>query len=69
MKSTSVETITSNEQYVRMRIFDGDLQISAASAELIRIAQAQLTSECARHAQTKMELCKALGIIAELEKK
>lgn len=66
MKSKSVETIISNEQHVRMRIFDGDFQVADASAELLRIVQAQLASECARHQQTKLALCKAL---AELEKK
>lgn len=69
MKSTSVETITSNEQYVRMRIFDGDLQITDANAELIRLAQEQLASECRRHQQTKIELYKAQARLVELEKK
>lgn len=34
-------TVTNNEDYVRMRIFDGDLQVSEAAEELIRIERAQ----------------------------
>jgi hypothetical protein len=47
MKSKTVTTITSNEEYVRMRIFDGDLKIEDAAAELLRIEQAQY--EATRH--------------------
>lgn len=41
MKARLLDTITSNEEHVRMRIFDGDLQISEAAAELLRIERAQ----------------------------
>ena len=37
----SVATITSNEEAVRLRIFDGDLPLDAAGAELLRIERAQ----------------------------
>lgn len=44
MKSKEVMTITSNEEYVRMRIYDGDLRIDDAAAELLRIERAQKKS-------------------------
>lgn len=59
MKSRSVETITNNEDYVRLRIFDGDLQISEAGAELLRLEKAQ-------HAQTRGALAKANDLLRRL---
>jgi hypothetical protein len=41
MKSRSVNTITNNEDSVRMRIFDGELPADEAIAELLRIERAQ----------------------------
>ncbi len=46
MKTKDVDFITSNEQHVRMRIFDGSLALSEAGAELLRIEKAQ--HECTR---------------------
>ena len=51
MKNRIVATITNNEDYVRMRIFDGDLKVDDAAAELIRIAEAQARSAEAREAE------------------
>lgn len=48
MKSRSVDYITSNEQHVRMQIFDGDLKIDDAAAELLRIERAQHDATRAR---------------------
>ena len=53
MKTKTVETITNNEDYVRMRIFDGDLQVSEAAQELIRLERTQ-------HAETRRRLSEAL---------
>lgn len=36
-----LDTITSNEQHVRLKIYDGDLKIDDALAELLRIERAQ----------------------------
>jgi hypothetical protein len=41
MKSKDVDYITSNEADVRLRIYDGDLQISEAAQELIRMERAR----------------------------
>ncbi|WDR03633.1 hypothetical protein PSQ19_06065 [Devosia algicola] len=41
MKSRLVDTITNNEDHVRMRIFDGDLSVDDAASELIRLAHTQ----------------------------
>lgn len=49
MKSRAVDTITSNEDHVRLRIFDGDLPIDQAGAELLRIEREQ-------HAATRRDL-------------
>jgi hypothetical protein len=52
MKTRTVETVTSNEEYVRLRIFDGDLQIGEAGAELLRLERAQ-------HEATRQQLLAA----------
>jgi hypothetical protein len=41
MKAKDVDNITSNEAAVRLRIYDGDLQISEAAQELIRMERAR----------------------------
>jgi hypothetical protein len=41
MKSKAIDHVTSNEEYVRQRIFDGELPIDAAAAELLRLERAQ----------------------------
>jgi hypothetical protein len=61
MASKLVDTITSNEEYVRLRIFEGDLQISQAGEELLRTERAQ-------HDATRRELARAYNKIAELRK-
>lgn len=49
MKSTTVETITSNEQHVRMRIFDGDLPANEAYQALWQLEREQRAAEWQRH--------------------
>lgn len=49
MKTRTVETVSSNEEFVRMRIFDGDLPADAATAELLRLERLQ-------HAKCRAEL-------------
>jgi hypothetical protein len=49
MKTKLVDAVTNNEDYVRLRIFDGDLQISEAAAELLRLERSQ-------HEATRREL-------------
>ncbi len=58
MRSKTVETVTSNEDYVRLRIFEGDLPASEAVAELLRLERAQ-------HKETRRLLANALDRIAE----
>lgn len=41
MKFKEVDFITSNEGLVRQRIYDGDLQVSEAAQELIRLERCQ----------------------------
>jgi hypothetical protein len=56
MKSRLVDTITSNEDSVRLRIFDGDLPADQATAELLRI-------ELAQHEVTRRRLREAYAVI------
>lgn len=56
MKSTAVDYITSNEQHVRMQIFDGDLKIDDAAAELLRLERAQHDATRARVRELEAEL-------------
>lgn len=48
MKSQTVEAISSNEELVRQRIFDGDLQVSEASQALLAAERKQNASLRAR---------------------
>jgi hypothetical protein len=48
MKFTTTETITTNEQLVRLRIYDGEIPLDEAGAELLRLTQAQLDHAHAR---------------------
>jgi len=41
MRTREVDTITSNEGHIRLKIFDGDLQISEAAQELLRLEREQ----------------------------
>lgn len=45
MKTKLVDTVTTNEDHVRLRIFDGDLQISEAAAELLRVEKSQRAAD------------------------
>jgi hypothetical protein len=56
MKSRLIDTIASNEDSVRMRIFDGDLPADEATAELLRIERAQ-------HEVTRRRLREAYAVI------
>lgn len=51
-----VDSITSNEQHVRLEIFEGRLPLDEAGNELIRLARAQLAAEEVRHNYTLREL-------------
>jgi hypothetical protein len=52
MKSKLVDTVASNEEHVRLRIFEGDLPADEATAELLRLEREQ-------HAETRRKLAKA----------
>lgn len=54
-------TVASNEEYVRLRIFDGDLQVSEAAEELIRLERAQHAETRRMLAEARAELAKALS--------
>jgi hypothetical protein len=56
MKSRLVNTITSNEDSVRLRIFDGELPADEATVELLRIERAQ-------HEVTRRRLREAYAVI------
>lgn len=59
-KAKEVGTVASNEEFVRMRIYDGDLKIDDAADELLRLERAQ-------HAETRRQLREALEILARLQ--
>lgn len=62
MKTKEVWTITNNVDAVRMRIYDGDLQISEAGQELLRIEKCQ-------HLATSAQLREAQGKVAYLSQR
>lgn len=45
MKTKLVDTVVGNEEFVRMRIYDGDLQINEAAEELLRLERCQRQAE------------------------
>jgi hypothetical protein len=49
MKTRAVETVTSNEELVRMRIFDGDLPPNDAYKALWELERSQHEALWARH--------------------
>lgn len=53
MQTRKIDTITNNEDQVRFQIFSGDLQLSAAGAELLRVERAQHEAERQRHMATR----------------
>ena len=60
MKTKTVETIVSNEEHVRLRIYDGELPADEAVKELLRI-------EVAQHGETKRRLMQAYDEIRALQ--
>lgn len=56
MKSKKVPTITSNEEQVRLEIFEGHLPIDEAGAELLRVEKAQHSVERQRRMETQNQL-------------
>jgi hypothetical protein len=59
MKSKEVTTVTSNEEFVRLRIYDGELPADAGMRELLRLERAQ-------HEATRRRLAEANDRIARL---
>lgn len=53
-------TVTNNEDYVRLRIFEGEIPLSEAGHELVRLATEQLRHERLRHDETRALLVKVL---------
>lgn len=47
-KMADAMTITSNEQHVRLKIYEGNLEIGEAAAELIQLSRAQADAEKSR---------------------
>jgi len=52
-----IKTVTSNDQHVRLRIFEGDLELSDAAKDLVRLLEGQLAAE-RRHHQRTLDLLK-----------
>ncbi len=67
MKSCSVDYITSNEQHVRMMIFDGNLNIDDAAAELLRIERAQHDATRARVRELENKLSEIKAVLRPTE--
>lgn len=57
MKARAVDYITSNEEHVRMQIFDGDLRIDEAGAELLRVERAQHDATRTRVKELELRVC------------
>ncbi len=68
MKTRTVDSITNNEDHVRLRIFDGDLMVDEAAAELIRIARAQADTELARSREWQSRAWEAERKLAALRR-
>jgi hypothetical protein len=49
MKSKSVDTITSDEELVRLRIYEGDIPLDQAGQELLALAKAEARRERQQH--------------------
>lgn len=45
MKSRLVDTVVNNDEYLRLRIYDGEIPLAEAGAELLRLKTAQRTAE------------------------
>lgn len=56
MKSRTVETVTSNEGLVRLRIYDGEIPLDQAAEELLRLYREQVRHEALRHDETRKEM-------------
>lgn len=71
MKTRTVDTITTNEELVRLRIYDGDLQIPEAAGELLRLEREQnaalrrRVAEALELAQDTLQLLKERGSLFE----
>ena len=48
MKTTTVQTITSNSEFVRLRIYDGEIPPDAYHQEMLALERHQWASERAR---------------------
>lgn len=57
MKAKSVPTVTSSEEHVRLKIYDGELPLADATTELVRI---ELTQKNARLRTLNAALVEAL---------
>lgn len=66
MKSTTVETITSNEQHVRMRIFDGDLPANEAYQALLELEHSQRKAEWDHHLAYARGM---MGVVERMQEK
>ena len=51
MKSRLVDTVTSNEDHVRLRIFDGEIPVDLGACEIYRMALMQAASDLERTAK------------------
>jgi hypothetical protein len=60
MKARAVDTVCTNEEQVRLMIYDGVIPLHEAANEIVRIVEAQLSAEQAWHARTRGRLFDAL---------
>ena len=56
MKTRNIDTITNNEDHIRLKIYDGDLNIDEAGQELLRLTKTQLRIERVRSLKYRREL-------------
>lgn len=66
---SEMRTITSNEDHVRLKIYEGDLQLSEAAEELLRIEKAQHDAERRRHIRTQERLGAALAELSHAKRR
>jgi len=66
MKSKFVDTLTSNEEHVRLEIFEGRISLDKAGEELLALYKAQLDRARQQVVELKIELAYARQEIVEL---
>lgn len=67
MKARTIEAVVTNEEHVRLAIYDGRITVDEAGAELLRIEKAQHVAALARHLVTLSRCSVLLTALVRIE--